>query len=303
MPIPDFQTLMLPILQFSADGLEHSMSEAVDYVASKYSLSDEEQNELLPSGQQRRLVNRIGWTRTHLTKAGLLETTKTSHFRITKRGSEVISRNPPKIDMIYLDQFPGHFDFRKGSGKTSAKAKGSGVSVLDDSLHPPKETLENAYQRLRDELAQDLLDIVKKQTPSFFEKLVVDLLLAMGYGVSGQSIGKSGDGGIDGIINEDKLGLDKIYVQAKKWSDGTVGSPDVQKFIGALTKKNAKKGVFITTSTFTVDGRNFVENLPYNVALIDGKELAQLMIEHNVAVARDGIYEVKKVDVDYFTNS
>lgn len=305
MPIPDFQTLMLPLLEFAGDELEHSMVEAVDYVATKYHISDEERNELLPSGQQRRLVNRIGWTRTHLTKAGLLETTKTSHFKITKRGLEVLTKKPQKIDMLYLDQFPGHFEFRKGSGKGS-KNKEYEPTVLDIAIQPPKETLENAYQRLKEELTQDLLDTIKKQTSGFFEGLVIDVLLALGYGGSrkeaGQRIGKSGDGGIDGIIKEDRLGLDTIYIQAKKWTDGSVGSPEIQKFIGALAKQNAKKGVFITTSAFTADARDFARNLPYNIALIDGKELAQLMIEHNVAVTRDAIYEIKKVDTDYFTN-
>jgi restriction system protein len=303
MAVPDFQTLMLPLLELAGDGNEHAMSEAVEYIAKRFTLSDKERNELLPSGQQRRLDNRVGWTRTHLTKAGLLETTKTSHFRITATGQRVLTQKPQKIDMLFLDQFPGHLEFRKGNSK--GKATISPI-VSDLSQQPPKEIIESAYQRLQEELAQQLLDVIKKQSPIFFERLVIDLLLAMGYGGSredaGQRIGGSGDGGVDGIIREDRLGLETIYVQAKRWDDGTVGSPEVQKFVGALTKRNAKKGVFITTSTFTADARNFVENLQYNVALIDGRELAQLLIEHNVGVTGDVKYEVKKINSDYFTD-
>lgn len=300
MAIPDFQTIMLPLLTFAGDGQEHFMLDAVTYIAKKFELTDEERNEMLPSGQQRRLDNRVGWSRSHLTKAGLLETTKTSHFRITSEGLKVLQAQPPKIDVIFLDKYAGHLEFRKGPTKGPKPPEPGGEQS-------PKETIENSYQKLREDLAQEILATIKKQSPAFFERLVVTLLVAMGYGGSiadaGQAVGKSGDGGIDGIIKEDKLGLDVIYIQAKRWAQGTVGRPDIQGFVGALEGRT-NKGVFITTSDFTTEARNYARSLnSKKVVLLDGGELAQLMIDYNIGVTRDAVYEIKRVDADFFTEA
>ena len=301
MPVPDFQSMTLPILELIADEQEHSQQDAVEYVAQRFSLSDEDRNEFLPSGQQRRLDNRVGWVRTHLTKAGLMEPTRMSHFRITKSGMEVLQGNPQKIDLAFLDQFPGHLEFRK-KNRTTPSLRPS----LDTTEQSPKEAIETSYQRLREALAQELLDSIKGQSPSFFERLVVELLVAIGYGGSikdaGQAIGKSGDGGIDGIIKEDKLGLDTIYLQAKRW-ESVVGRLEIQKFAGALMGQKARKGVFITTSTFTADARGYVMTIDSKIVLIDGKELAQLMIDYDIGVTRDSLYEVKKMNADYFADA
>jgi restriction system protein len=303
VPIPSIWVMMWPLLELAGDKQEHYISEASDYVAERLELSDQERNELLPSGQQRRLDNKISFALLHLTKADLLETTKTTHFRITQRGLNVLKKKPDKIDNHYLDQFPEYREFRKGKGKN----KISEMQAQDDSEQPPTVIIENAYQELREDLARQLLDAIMEQSPVFFERLVVVLLVAMGYGGSikdaGEAVGKSGDGGIDGIIKEDKLGVERIYIQAKRRGQGTVGSPDLQKFVGALTKKNAKKGVFITTSTFTPDARAFVDDLSHNVALIDGKELTKLMIDYDIGVNKDAVYEIKKIDSDFFSGS
>ena len=301
MAVPDFQTFLLPLLELTSDQQEHSMSDATDYMAKKFNLSDLDRNEMLPSGQQRRLDNRIGWARSHLTKAGLVETTRTSHFRITQLGLEAVAAKPEKIDLKYLDQFPGHAEFRKRSKGVVQEA-----TTSQDAGQTPREAMEYNYQKLREDLAQNLLDTIKRQSPTFFERLVVDLLVKMGYGGSirdaGQAIGKSGDEGIDGIIKEDKLGLDIIYIQPKKW-DGPVSRPEIQKLVGALAGQRARKGVFITTSTFTGEARGYVRGLDTKIVLIDGEELAQLMIDHNVGITNDSVYEIKKIDADYFVNS
>ncbi len=301
MAIPDFQTIMLPLLKLSADQQEHSLSQVVETLAQEFHLSETERKELLPSGQQTYLANRVGWALTHMKKAGLFEYTGRGRFMLTARGVSALRDNPSKVDMKYLAQFPEYVEFRK---KSSIKATQVSKNGDVQSHLTPKEAIEDGYQRLRQDLAQELLGSVKSAPPDFFERLVVDLLLKMGYGGSrkdaGKAVGKSGDGGIDGIINEDRLGLDVIYIQAKRW-ENVVGSPEIHKFVGALQGKKARRGVFITTSKFTKDARDFVSSIIDRVVLVDGEELAQLMMDYGVGVSIESRYEIKKIDSDYFT--
>lgn len=298
--VPDFQTLMLPLLQLAADGQEHRLSEAIEALAHEFRLSDADRRELLPSGKQSKFVNRIGWAVTYLRKTRLLEGTGKGRFRITERGLEELRTPPPRIDLRYLEKFPELAAFR---GEPTQNGAASDVELAKETSQTPREVLEASYQVLRRELAQELLERIKQRPPAFFEKLVVDLLVAMGYGGSrkdaGERVGRSGDGGIDGVIKEDKLGLDYIYIQAKRW-EGTVGRPQVQTFAGALDEQKARKGVMITTSTFSQDAERYVGRIEKKIALIDGETLAQLMIEHNVGVAEEATYTVKKADLDYF---
>lgn len=293
MGVPDYQSIMLSLLKFAGDGKEHFLRDAIEKLADDpFNLTAEERRELLPSGKQPVFNNRVGWARTYLKKAGLLEYGKKGCFNITKEGLKVLEENPPKVDAKFLMRYPEFAEFHKGSGKSESSDK------------TPEEVLEDVYNNLRQSLSQDLLKIVKSCSPSFFESLVVDLLLAMGYGGSrkdaGEALGKSGDGGIDGKIKEDKLGLDVIYIQAKRW-ENTVGRPEIQKFVGALQENQAKKGVFITTAKFSKEAKESVaKNIGSNVILIDGKELASLMIDHNVGVSKVNTYEIKKIDQDYF---
>lgn len=305
MPIPDYQAIMLPLLKFTTDQQEHSLREAIEALANRFQLTEEERKELLPSGRQPTFDNRVGWARTHLKKAGLVESTKRGYFRITDRGFDVIKSNPVEINAKLLKQFPEYLEFQKYTQSSEQSLSNNTASEVD-TTRTPEEDLEIAIQKLTQELASDLLQIIKKASPSFFEKLVVDLLVNMGYGGTrkdaGKTVGRSGDGGIDGIINEDRLGLDVIYIQAKRW-ENSVGRPDIQKFAGALQGFRAKKGVFITTSTFTNEAKDYVSRIDSKIILIDGETLTQLMIENNVGVTPFAVYEVKKVDSDYFTDS
>jgi len=258
MSIPDFQSTMLPLLRFAADQQEHSLREAIENLAQTFQLSEQERKALLPSGRQAIFDNRVGWAKTHLQEAGLLESTRRSFFKITGQGLACLSQNPTRIDIRFLEQFPGFKEFRAGTKKD--KEAVPGIELPANGQQTPEETLEYSYQRIRQDLAEELLNRVKESSPSFFERLVVELLVKMGYGGSrkdaGEAVGKSGDEGIDGIIKEDRLGLDVIYIQAKKW-EGTVTRPEIQKFAGALQGQRAKKGIFITTSLFTHEARDF----------------------------------------------
>jgi len=295
MAIPDYQTIMLPLLKFAGGGQEHSLRETIDFLANKFNLSDEEKKELLPSGLQATFDNRVGWARTYMKKAGLLESTRRGYFCITAQGKEVLAQNPQKINVKFLKQFPEFVEFQKPKKKEEIDPPPTDIT--------PEESLEAAFQELQDGLALELLQTVKQCPPDFFERLVVDVLIKMGYGGSrkeaGQAVGKTSDGGIDGIIKEDKLGLDIIYIQAKRW-EGTVGRPEVQKFAGALQGQRARKGIFITTSNFTKDALSYVENIETKIILIDGQRLTELMIAYNVGANTTAIYEVKKIDSDYF---
>jgi restriction system protein len=302
MAIPDYQSIMLPLLKFASDGKEHSLRETIEALAEKFRLSDDERRNLLPSGQQTIFDNRVGWARTYLKKAGLLETTRRGYYRITKRGQDVLRQNLPQINVAFLKQFAEFIEFQSTHRNR--------VDEPDDQeaaeTRTPEEEIEAAYQRVREGLATELLQTVKGLSPAFFERLVIDLLVKMGYGGTrtdaGERLGRSGDGGIDGIIKEDRLGLDAIYVQAKRW-DGSVsvGRPEIQKFAGALQGQRARKGIFITTSSFTDDAQDYVSRIDSKIVLIDGNTLAQLMIDYGVGVAPLAAYELKRVDSDYFT--
>ena len=302
MALPDFQSTMLPLLQFAGDRQEHSLREAVDSLADHFGLSAVERKELLPSGQQEVLNNRVGWARTYLTKAGLLQVTRRGHFEIAKRGLEVLAGRPSRVDSKFLERFD---EFRQFKALRHTRSADTEVGAAEtDQEATPEEALESAYGRLRDSLAADILQQVKGASPSLFEKLVVELLVKMGYGGSrqdaGRAIGRSGDEGIDGIIKEDRLGLDIIYIQAKRW-EAIVGRPEVQKFAGALQGQRARKGIMITTSAFSVDAHTYVSQIDSKIVLIDGAQLAELMIEQNLGVSPMASYDVKKVDTDYFT--
>ena len=300
MTIPDYQSIMLPFLKFASDSEEHSLRDAINSLAGKFELTDEERKELLPSGKQAVFDNRVGWARTYLKKAGLIESRKRGFFNITERGKKVLAENPARIDVKYLERFPEFIEFR--TVKKKVTDPGGGGSGSDDEKNPD-EVLEAAYQELQETLAAELQDTIKKCTPEFFERLVIDVLIKMGYGGSrreaGQAIGKSGDEGIDGIINEDKLGLDVIYIQAKRW-ENTVGRPEIQKFAGALQGKRARKGIFITTSNYSREAVDYVKNIDSKIILIDGPKLADLMVQYDVGVTPGDVYIVKKIDSDYF---
>ena len=299
MPIPDYQSVMLPLLRFAADGNEHSLREAIEGLTEKFGLTDTERKELLPSGQQATFDNRVAWARTYMSKAGLLEPTRRGYFRITSRGGDELAKNPREINVKFLEQFPEFIEFRTRRREREETTE----TVETEDLQTPAELLETAYQKLREDLSADLLKLVKECSPAFFERLVIDLLVKMGYGgtrkEAGKAIGRSGDEGIDGIINEDRLGLDVIYIQAKRW-EASVGRPEIQKFAGALQGNRAKKGIFITTSPFTKDADDYVAKIDSKIVLIDGEQLAQLMIDHNVGVTSVASFETKRVDSDYF---
>jgi len=305
MAVPDYQSVMLPLLRFAGEKNEEtSTGEAVDILAKEFQLTDEECREMLPSGIQSTFANRVGWAATYLKKAGLLEATRRGHFRITARGRELLKKQPKVINVKLLRQYPEFVQFRQLKGTRSSAKTNASERVLDSSTATPSEALEGAYENLRDELAEELLGKLKDTSPSFFERLVVDLLVKMGYGGSradaGRAIGKSGDGGVDGIIKEDKLGLDVVYIQAKRWDNNPVGRPDVMQFAGALQAQKANKGIFITTSRFTDDARSYVSQIGSKIVLIDGEQLTDLMIEHDVGVSTISTYRVKKVDADDF---
>ena len=304
MAIPDFQSVMLPLLQFCADGEEHTNREALEALAGEFELSEEEQKQLLPSGQQRTFDNRVAWARAHMKMAGLVENTRRGVFRITHRGQYVLQESPSEINLKFLRQFPEYLQARDGNKKSRQQNR---IDIPDEKgIQTPAEQLEEAYQVLRDNLASELLTQLKSSSPLFFEKVVVEVLVKMGYGGSrhdaGKAIGRSGDEGIDGIIKEDRLGLDIIYIQAKKW-ENTVSRPEIQKFAGALQGKRARKGIFITTSEFSNGAHEYALAIDSKIILIDGQQLSQLMIDHNVGVSTDAVYELKRLDSDYFTDT
>lgn len=301
--IPKYHELMLPLLELCRDSCDHTTREVINHLAQQFALTQDQLAEMLPSGQQTVFENRIGWARTYLTKAGLLEKVGRGKFKITARGLEFLQGKPERITSKDLEKFDEFLEFRQRSrdGEQPASAV---AAVSEEEEFTPEESLELGYQKLRRALASEVLDRVKDCTPAFFERLVVELLLKMGYGGSrkdaGEAIGRSGDGGIDGIIKEDRLGLDSVYVQAKRWDGTVVGRPEIQKFAGALQGHRARKGIFITTSRFSGDAREFVKMIDSKIVLIDGEQLAQLMVDFNVGVAADKVYEIKKIDSDYF---
>jgi len=297
--IPDFQTIMLPFLQILSDGEEHTTIETNQKLATHFNLTNEELNEFLPSGAAKTFPNRVAWAKSHFKMAGLLENIKRSSFRITDAGKRLLETNPDEINLRLLKTIPA---YQERTGRTRDEDSSSDTENAQISA-TPEEVIENSYLAIRKSLAQELLFKIKSSTPSFFETLVVELLVKMGYGGSikdaGRSIGRSGDEGIDGIIKEDKLGLDVIYVQAKRW-ENIVGRPEIQKFVGALAGQGAKKGVFITTSRYTNEARDYQPRNETKIVLIDGEQLAELMIDHNLAVSTVNTFEIKRIDNDYF---
>lgn len=289
MSIPDFQTLMLPLLRFAADGKSHSKQEALPALASEFKSSEADLAEELPKVRQGKFYNRVAWAQTYLKQAGLLEITGRGLFRITERGEQILASAPTRIDMKFLERFPEYIAFRNRGRSTREKAE-TGPDLAEGvvSESTPEELLAAGYRQLRSALAVELLQRVRSASPAFFERLVVELLLRMGYGGTredaGQVVGKSGDGGVDGIIKEDRLGLDVIYIQAKRW-EADVGSSEIRNFVGALSVHKAKKGVFITTSGFNRNARETATKVDSKIVLIDGPMLAELMMDFGLGVS------------------
>lgn len=298
MPIPDFQSVMRPVLQAVSDGSQHKLPDVVETVCQHFQLSDEDRALRLPSGKQTYIKNRIGWARTYLTKAGLLSMPKRATIQITDRGLEALRVQPDRVDVRYLKKFPEFVAFH-----AVRPTEQQGVADVVSSDITPDEQISIAYRSLNEALSDELLQTILVSTPTFFEQLVVDLMIAMGYGGSRAEAGKAtkatGDDGIDGIIKEDKLGLDFIYLQAKRWKN-TVPRPEIDKFIGALTRQRARKGVFITTSDFSSGAREAAVGLDVKIVLIDGRELANLMIDNGLGVTTKETYAIRHLDTDYF---
>ena len=301
MAIPDFQSIMLPLLKFCGDGNEHTNREAIDALAQEFGVTDAEQKQLLPSGQQRILDNRVAWARAHMKMALLVENTRRGVFHITQRGKKVLEQSPATINLRFLRQFPEYVETRDGQQRNRIERESA--QTEEQEKKTPEEQLEEAYETLQVNLAAELVLQLKASSPNFFEKVVVEVLVKMGYGGSrkdaGQAIGQSGDEGIDGIIKEDRLGLDIIYIQAKKW-ENTISRPEIQKFAGALQGKRARKGIFITTSDFSRSAQEYVASIDSKIILIGGQQLAQHMIEFGVGVTTEASYELKRLDSDYF---
>jgi len=298
MTIPSYEEMMLPLLTFAGDKKEHTNDESLEYIKNKFQISSEDSEILLKSGKQSVLSNRVGWAKVYLRKAGLLDSQQRARFNITDLGLNVLREEPLEITDKFLMRFPSFQEFQK---KHKADKPTPAGKVQPNKT--PLEMLEDGYLTLRSDLSDELLVNIAKCSPAFFENLVVELLVGMGYGGSiadaGQTIGKSGDGGIDGIIKEDKLGLDVVYIQAKRW-EGPVGAKEIRNFVGALAGQKANKGVFITTSNFTKDALSFVQAIQQKVILIDGQRLAQLMIDHDIGVSLEKNYQIKRVDHDFF---
>lgn len=300
MPIPDFQSCLLPLLELAADDNEHSLREAREALAARFSLTPDEREELLPSGRQRRFDNRVAWAKVYLEQAGLLSSARRAHFSITDRGRSLLAERPERIDIALLEKYAEFRNFRSTSRRQQAET----ASVEPVAIGvTPEEALDQAYQSIEAEVLSELLTRIQAASPRFFEKVVLDVLHKMGYG-SGRSnsvraTGGAGDEGIDGVIDEDRLGLDTIYVQAKRWQS-TVGRPEVQKFVGALHGKRARKGVFITTGSFSAEARQYVEHIEPKVVLIAGHALARYMLDFDVGVTVREIYQLKRIDSDYF---
>ena len=301
MAIPDFQSIMRPLLELSMDGKEHSVRELIEPLSVRFHLSGEDRNALHSGGRQTIFYNRAAWARTYLKQAGLLEAVRQGVFRISPRGKEALLKTSEKINVEYLLQFKEFADFRQR--KRIEETDRSNDLGEANNLLTPEESLETEFKKFRQELEAEILQTLKSCSPGLFERIVVDVLVRMGYGGNrqdaGQAIGRSGDGGIDGLIKEDRLGLDTIYIQAKKW-EGTVSRPEVQKFAGALQGMRARKGILISTSSFTKEAMEYVSHLENKIVLIDGVTLAKFMVDFNVGVSLLMNYETKKIDLDYF---
>jgi len=301
MPIPDYETMMLPILKYTEDKMEHGLLEVVDYISNYFKLTEEEKEETLPSGGQTYVYNRVGWARTYMLKAGLLEKTKRGYFRITDLGIEALKKNPSKIDGDFLKQYPGYIEFqqmKKATGTTDKIASTDLENFVTEKT--PDELIEAGFNSIQASLGQEILSRIRNNSPAFFEKVVLKLLEKMGYG-KGEVTGRTGDGGIDGFIYQDKLGLDKILFQAKRFGEDTpVSASMLRDFIGTLATNEANKGVFITSSRFPKDAENNVSRSPKPIKLIDSSKLVKLMIDYNIGVSVEKTYDIKRIDSDFF---
>ncbi|MFT4278549.1 MAG: restriction endonuclease [Rhodopseudomonas sp.] len=305
MAIPDYQSLMLPVLS-AASKNEVRISDIVLSLANELGLTAEERAQLLPSGRQSLFANRVQWAKTYLSKAGLVEITRRGHFQITDRGRSALQSNPARIDNKFLSQFE---DFQKfvvrGAQEEGEDAFPSVTASIESRTKTPDEVMRDMHREIDTSLAQDLIDRVRSAQPDFFEKLIVNLLLSMGFGGSvadaGRALGRSGDNGVDGVIDQDALGLDRIYIQAKRFAEGnSVGSGAIRDFFGSLDRHKASKGLFVTTSYFSPSAVETAKYLSKRIVLIDGIQLAKLMIRHNVGCRVEETLEIKKIDEDYF---
>lgn len=304
MPIPDYQSLMLPVLKLAAEG-EWRVPKAADAIADQFGLTADEREQLLPSGRQRLLHNRIHWAKLYMVRAGLIESPQRGVFRATETGKALLAENPASIDNETLKAYPSFVEFQKAGSGGQTKPEKPVEEAASASSATPEEQIDAAQAVLHSALSGELLQRILENSPLFFEQLIVDLLVAMGYGGSHESaalrLGKSGDNGVDGVIDEDRLGLDRIYVQAKRYaSTNSVQRPEVQGFVGSLVGFGAAKGVFVTTSTFSAGARQYAEQIPQRVILIDGARLTDLMIEHDVGVRISRAIKVKRIDEDFF---
>jgi restriction system protein len=294
---------MLPLLRTVADGNKWTMKDVTERVSNELGLTQEEREELIPSGYTRAIVNRVGWAKAYLKEAGLVAPVKRGVIRITEQGRAVLEENPQRIDMAFLERFPSYVEFRERKSGTR-KGDESSTEVVAETARTPDDLIVQAYQEIRDALAEELLLQIVEMSDKFFERLVVDLLVAMGYGGSiedaGKAVGRSGDGGIDGVIKEDALGLDVIVIQAKRWTSNSISRPEIQSFAGSMEAYRANKGVFITTSTFSQPAIDYVKQIQRKIVLIDGATLTGLMIDHGIGVSPYRTFELKRLDSDYF---
>lgn len=303
MSIPNYQTLMLPVLRLAAKG-ETRVGEAVERLAEHLGLTSAERTTLLPSGKQTIFSNRMHWAKTYLAKAGLIEATRRGYFRITPRGEQTLASNPDRIDNAFLTRFDEFNQFKDRSARNGANHEPAAPALVNRA-ETPDEIMRAAHQQIDTSLAQDLLERIQAAPPDFFERLVVALLLAMGFGGSaadaGRALGRSGDDGVDGVIDQDALGLDRVYVQAKRYASGNnIGSGAIRDFFGSLDRHKATKGLFVTTSTFSPSARETAEFLSKRIVLIDGEQLTRLMIRHNVGCRIEDTLHIKRIDEDFF---
>ncbi len=304
MAIPDFQSLMLPVLQLSGTG-EVKIGDVVETLADKFGLTDEERSTLLPSGRQTTFANRVHWAKSYLGKAALIELTGRGRFRITTRGQQVLTEPPKRIDIKFLEKFPEFRTFRQAT-RTEGEETAEGVPGQVSVALTPDDGMRAAQRQLESELARDLLDRIVASTPAFFERLVIKLLTAMGYGGTtanaARALGKSGDGGVDGVIDQDPLGLDRIYVQAKRYGENSVGAGAIRDFFGALDQFKAAKGLFMTTSSFSEAARRTAKDMSKRIVLIDGQELTRTMIQYGVGCRIEETLYIKRLDEEFFEN-
>jgi len=303
MSIPDYQTLMLPLLEAVSDGHRHQISNLYTLLSDRFGLTEEDRNARLPSGRETYIKNRVSWARTYLKKAGLVSSPAKGIVQITTVGQELLARKPDRVNNVLLREYPSFVKFRprESDRMQEETAQDDGITQVT-----PLESFESSYKSLRDELASELLDTIKQSNPYFFERLVIDLMLAMGYGGSRHDAGEAtqmgGDGGIDGVIREDPLGLNTIFLQAKRYTSEIVGVRSLRDFAGALQGMRSKKGVFITTSAYSSDAEKYVDRIDSTIILIDGQKLSQLMIDHNIGVSLKDSFEIKQIDTDYFSD-